>query len=630
MKMNLTKPFISLVLLVFLALNTTIAQEEHTVLREADITLHRGLLQQEKIELRLFDDLKIIAQKAFVDVHPQGSKVWVGKLKDEAKSAVILAHTNDTFWGKIEIPNQDLILIRTVDRKLKVQQLSITPIDEECNHLKEQARLEEEPEEEDHIQRSQVADVCLSTSTCAPQTIDLLIVYTPAARTDLGGSDAAAQSAIAAAVSEMNLINANSGVSHSFALAHSQLVSYTESGSFSTDLNSLKFPNDGFLDEIYDMRDEYYADAVAMVLASGGCGLGNVNSNSIQYESMSAFSVVSDGCLTTNKSLAHEVGHNLGFRHDRYAYTYEGDPLPSIVCDWGWGWVNPDAQTGSTSDRWRTIMAYNQQCSDWGFNCSRQNYWSNPNLTIGGDPIGSAIGNADEAHIEYLFERAACQFAEFRVPIVCSDCEVYQSCEMYNANTSSGPGNTTVINMTGSFESANSTGTAPEVCIYYYGDNSGSSEQFNVIDENGNTLGQTVASFDCDIPTRVCFTLAPTTYNSWISDNNVTITLDPIGTSINPSFCTVNRACVELVVYDISVASCFTNLSVNNNPIPNGIYEASSDINSASTVAAGGNVIFSAGKQICLDEGFEVILGAVFEAYIQGCTPLIEEIEEQK
>ena len=77
----------------------------------------------------------------------------------------------------------------------------------------------------------------------------------------------------------------------------------------------------------------------------------------------------------------------MGLRHDRYT---SGVPRTGFR----YGYVNqrafePDAPV---SARWRTIMAYNGQCSYvGGFHCPRIPYFSNPDKTYNGDPMGVPV-----------------------------------------------------------------------------------------------------------------------------------------------------------------------------------------------------------------------------------------------
>ncbi|MBR9919824.1 MAG: T9SS type A sorting domain-containing protein [Bacteroidetes bacterium] len=528
--------------------------DEYTLIRAAEVEL-QDWQNADKLALNLFPDLTLFAERQRTEYHPNGSEVWVGKLEDQKYGYALFAQTDGIFWGKIQTDAGQHFAIRPMPESTAYQLIQIDNggvMDENCEKDPSTQIFQNQPETP---LAQKIVGVCEAGATCASLTLDVMVVYTTDARSALGGSDAAAQSAIALAVAELNTICDNSNIIHEYALVHSAAVSYTESGDITTELPRLRDADDGFMDEVYDWRDAYYADLVSLVIDDGGCGYGNVNTNTNVFSSSTAFSVVDDICLVFNKSLSHEIGHNMGFRHDRYAYG----STPSNVCDYAWGWVNPDGIGGSSSEQWRTTMAYNSQCSDNGFNCTRIPHFSNPDVNYNGDPTGSSIGNTDEANNAYLLDRSACLVDPFRVPVNCSgSCSLYQASANYNPSTSGGPGNTTVINITETFTPLNPGGEV-EICVVYRGDHNAASETFDVLDESGNSLGFTPPSNDCEIPNRICFTSTVANYNSWITDGTITITLDPTSTAINPGLCSgANRASVEILATQAPLPVEFT------------------------------------------------------------------------
>ena len=78
-------------------------------------------------------------------------------------------------------------------------------------------------------------------------------------------------------------------------------------------------------------------------------------------------------------SIAHEIGHSLGARHDRFA-----DENDAPVA-YGHGYVN--------GSKWRDIMSYNAGCGG----CPRIPYWSNPRVLYKGEPTGTPA--ADNARL---------------------------------------------------------------------------------------------------------------------------------------------------------------------------------------------------------------------------------------
>ncbi len=102
-------------------------------------------------------------------------------------------------------------------------------------------------------------------------TIDVLVLYTPGARTSAGGSDATVQARIALGVSETNTGYGNSGVTPRLRLVGTQLWNYVESGSISTDLSTFRGDSG-----VAALRNTLGADMVGLIVANTpeACGVG--------------------------------------------------------------------------------------------------------------------------------------------------------------------------------------------------------------------------------------------------------------------------------------------------------------------------------------------------------------------
>ncbi len=207
-------------------------------------------------------------------------------------------------------------------------------------------------------------------------TIRLLVAYTTAAANAAGDIEGLIQTAI----TETNQSYENSNISASVVLAHSDQVGYDESGrSYFDHSEFLQDPNDGVLDGVHSLRDQHYADVVVLLVDDQQyCGIAYEIYAEVESE---AFAVVHYNCATGNYSFGHEIGHLQGARHDPYVDPTD-EPFP-----YGHGYVDPD-------DDWRTVMAYPHAC----FGCDRLPYWSNPDVTYDGDPMGTAA-NEDNARV---------------------------------------------------------------------------------------------------------------------------------------------------------------------------------------------------------------------------------------
>jgi hypothetical protein len=210
-------------------------------------------------------------------------------------------------------------------------------------------------------------------------TIDLMVLYTSKVaskyidvHTDL----------IALSVEQANQSFVNSGLGNiKLRLVHEQLVDYDESDGEQFNHLYRMVDGEGAFARVRALRDERRADIVALIVDdASGCGL----ATRVAAEAEEAYVVVHHACAALTYSIAHEVGHIIGARHDR-ALDQNVWPLP-----YGHGYVN--------GTKWRDIMSYKESCGG----CPRLPVWSNPTVNIKGEPAGSV--DADNARV--ILERA--------------------------------------------------------------------------------------------------------------------------------------------------------------------------------------------------------------------------------
>ncbi len=201
----------------------------------------------------------------------------------------------------------------------------------------------------------------------------VLVAYTPAAASESGNIG----SVIQAAVDLMNESFSNSSMIADITLVHEMQVSYAETGSFSTDLYRLQGRNDGYMDEVHDMRTQHEADVVVLLVDENHPDFGGM-ADEIGAEAEDGFALVEWDLVISDFVFAHEIGHLAGGRHNNDSGD---DPF-----SYGHGYH---------TSYWQTIMAVPPYL---GF--PRMNYWSNPDVPHpqSGDPMGTT-GFADMARV---------------------------------------------------------------------------------------------------------------------------------------------------------------------------------------------------------------------------------------
>ena len=221
---------------------------------------------------------------------------------------------------------------------------------------------------------------------------DVLVVYTTAAKDKVGG-EAAMEALIDLWVAAANGYYESSGVDLRIRLAHTEELDYEETrGSY--ELIAFQRKGDGLMDEVHAMRDAVGADLVHLIERWGSdgtlsyCGVAYLMTEPIPSFAAYAFGVTDVDCGSV--TFAHELGHNMGLNHDRYATDVYSPGLTNSPYVHSYGYVNQKAfaSNAPSSARWVTIMAYKTQCRHAGVDCLRIGRFSNPARTYLGDPLG--------------------------------------------------------------------------------------------------------------------------------------------------------------------------------------------------------------------------------------------------
>jgi hypothetical protein len=347
--------------------------KDPTILRTRLVGVNLNMLAAaeigDTIVLNLFEDTTVNAVLDRKEATYGDGYAWIGHLQGQALSQVTLVVGGGQIAGNVSLPGAFYRVRYAGNEVHTVQQINQSAFP-----------FEMEPAQPEPIEGPSPTSLGAEADACAD--IDVMVVWTAAARTAAGGTTAM-ENLVNLAVAETNQSYVNSGLIQRISLAHMEEVSYTESGDISLDLDRVTTNGDGYMDNVHTLRDTHYADLVSLFIEdSVYCGVAwTMSSVSTAFES-SAFSVVRQDCATGYYSLGHEMGHNMGARHDWYV----DDTLASPY-SYNKGYVN-------VPDVWRTVMAYNTECALKGVYCNRLPYWSNPAVLYEGDPMGVPIGTS--------------------------------------------------------------------------------------------------------------------------------------------------------------------------------------------------------------------------------------------
>ena len=332
--------------------------------------------EPQALVLNLFDDVVLTGIVEHVEPTSSGHSLW-GRLDGVGLGTFTLVVNGRMVIGTVRTPDAVYTIRTAGDGTYVIRQIdesSLPPLGEPLEPpLSPLSPLSprDAPAEADDVLSDDGSE------------IDVMVVYTPLAKHREGGR-AAIEALIDLFVAETNQAYAISGVTHRIRLVLREEVDYTEDGGSSLELQRLSNGSDGHMDHVHERRDMYGADLVHILVGrSDVCGRAWINRGESPADGEAlGFGLTVDYC--GGLVFAHELGHNMGLRHDRYQL---GVPRTGSH----YGYVNQRMfEPGAPgSARWHTIMASGTQC--WAiaeYYCERIGYFSNPENNYNGDPMG--------------------------------------------------------------------------------------------------------------------------------------------------------------------------------------------------------------------------------------------------
>ncbi|GMU23844.1 MAG: hypothetical protein AMXMBFR13_39220 [Phycisphaerae bacterium] len=367
------------------------------------------------LRMQLFDDVGFD-----VKLEPQGrlspdATVWSGRIIGLPASLVTLVQSGGVYAGSVYAPGRGRFDLRPLAGGAHiVRELNDHPL-RQCGGGHAPAALEPQPGPLG-ITAPRPAGAPAFGGSAAAQSgpaaayacddgtvIDLMVVYTAAARTAAGGQSAI-HALIDLAIADTNAAFVRSEIDTSIRLVHRQEVDYTETGNWTIDGPRLVGTDDGHLDEVHPWRDIHGADCVSLWVNNlNAGGIGYFPHPSHEGVGASGFTIMRQD-NAAGLTLAHELGHNLWCAHDR-----ANAPDPPFDDRYSYGYREPGAA-------WHTIMAYPPG--------ELIPYFANPNVNWPGPvppnpgPTGKSLPAPDACDIALTIQQTRHIVANFRPALI--------------------------------------------------------------------------------------------------------------------------------------------------------------------------------------------------------------------
>lgn len=363
--------------------------QKDAVLRYREVRLNNSikttfaLNADDMLLLNLFENTTYTAKIKSIEENVMGTVVITADLIESNHAFAIISTHGDRTLVNISIPetnscfqiisdpvtlNHFLIELNKKLMRKYEEYPSLIPPPPSAEVIKEQERIKKELQN-------------IKSGPYDPANIDVLVVFTQAARSWANISGGGIFNRVATAMATAQLVLSNSETVMTMKLVHASEISYTESGDAELDLDRFTNTGDGHMDIVHTWRNTYGADLCQLYSTMGG-GIGWVLNTSAGNPAI-GFSISGIGA-TTSYTPIHEMGHNMGCGHHKEQNFQPGPGLFDFSAGWRW--------TGSNGVRYCDLMTYESGTYfPDGLDHSRVPHFSNPTVNYWNVPTGDAV-----------------------------------------------------------------------------------------------------------------------------------------------------------------------------------------------------------------------------------------------
>ena len=369
--------------------NTIISSWYSKVIRWRQVTIRQEIFEATRanendlLQLNLFDDEIVTAIIQTVQVNIMGTKTISGSMTQSCFGTFVITITDGVCLIIIRLPETNQLFITQCDRQQHQYYLMELPLPYAGELPDGDTMIPPVDSGIFTVEKKRLNEPGLDEK--AVITINVMIVYTPAAKNWANTYGGGINNVISTAISQGQTTLTNSNTTVTWNLVYAAEVSYTESGNSLTDLNRLTWTNDSYMNIVHTWRNQTGADLVQLFTNcndTGGLGWLLNDKNGLPAY---GFSLVRVQQATTGFTSIHEFGHTMGCHHHKQQTVQPG---PTIWTNWaannwsaGWRWVG--------TSRYCTVMTYESGIYfPDGQTHTRVAYFSDPAVSYQGYAVG--------------------------------------------------------------------------------------------------------------------------------------------------------------------------------------------------------------------------------------------------